>query len=150
MASTKIDTRGTVDSSSGTGLTVDVASTFNSSVSMVYTPSTTVQAIDASGSITYPGVYTLSNVTPAGVFLPAPSTVPGGMIVFRTLGSAAQRHFLTGTSDADLGVFITNGTTGGSKLTLGGTIGSSVALISDGRNFLQMSYSGSAPTYSNS
>jgi hypothetical protein len=144
MASTTIDARGTVDSSSGTGLTVSVPATFT------YLPETTVQAIDASGSITYPGVYTLSNVTPAGVFLPAPSTVPGGVIVFRTLGSAAQRHFLTGTSAADLGVFITNGTTGGSKLTLGGTIGSSVALISDGRNFLQMSYSGSAPTYSNS
>ncbi len=147
MASTIIDGRGTVDSSSGTGLTVGVASTFNNTVSMVYTPSTTVQTIAASGSITYPGVYTITNATPAGVFLPNPSTIPGGVVVFRTLGAAGQQHFLTGSSADNLGKFLTNGTSNGSKLTIGGTIGHSVSLVSDGLSFCVIAVSGTAPAF---
>ena len=150
MASTTIDTRGTVDNSAGTGLTVSVASTFASTISMASTPTSPLQALTASGSVTQPGVYTLNNTTAAGYFLPTPSSVPGGVFIFRSLGTAGQRHFLTGATADDLGVFITNGTTGGSKVTLGGAVGSSAIFISDGRNFLQTAYSGSAPTYSNS
>jgi hypothetical protein len=113
---------------------------------MTYTPSTTVQTVAASGSITYPGVYTITNVSSAGVFLPNPSTIPGGVVVFRTLGAAGgQRHFLTGTSVANLGKFITDGTdTGqGSRVTLSTAVGSSVSLVSDGLSFCVIGNSGS-------
>lgn len=150
MASTTIDGRGTVDSSSGTGLTVQVSSsfnstaTFNSDVSMTNTPYSTAQVVAASGSITYPGVYTINNATAAGVHLPAPSTIPGGVIVFRTAGSAGQQHFLTGTAAANLGKFIVaSPNSKGSKVSLETVVGSSVSLISDGLNFCVLTSSGS-------
>jgi hypothetical protein len=141
MASTTIDTRGTVDSSSGTGLTVSVPAVF------AYLPETSVQAIAASGSIVNPGVYTINNATAAGVYLPSPASVPGGIIVFRTLGTAGQQHFLTGSASDNLGKFMTNGTSNGSKLTIGGTVGHSVSLISDGLSFCVTAVSGTAPAF---
>jgi hypothetical protein len=87
---TTIDTRGTIDTPTGASLTVSVPATFT------YLPETAVQAVEASGSITHPGVYTINNATEAGVFLPGPSTIPGGVVVLRTLGTAGKQHFLTG------------------------------------------------------
>jgi hypothetical protein len=141
MASTTIDTRGTVDASSGTGLTVSVPATFT------YLPETTVQTVAASGSITYPGVYTISNPTEAGVFLPSPATIPGGVVVFRSLGTAGKQHFLTGSASDALGKFLTNGTGAGSKLTIGSGVGHSVSLISDGLSFCVIAVSGTAPAF---
>ncbi len=145
MASTTIDGRGTVDSSSGTGLTVSVPATFTDAATFTYLPETNTQTVAASGSITYPGVYTITNVSSAGVFLPNPSTIPGGVVVFRTLGAAGgQRHFLT-ASVTNLGKFITDGTDAGqgSRVTLSTAVGSSVSLISDGLSFCVIGNSGS-------
>lgn len=155
MASTTISGRGTVDNSSGAGLTVTVDSTFSAAanftnaVTMSYSPTTSAQSLTASGSVTYPGLYTLSNATEAGYFLPNPANAPGGVFTFRTLGAAGKAHFLTGTNGDNLGRFITQGYIGaagsnqrGSKLTLDSTIGSSVTLISDGLNFCVMANSG--------
>ena len=150
MSRTLISDVGTVDYAAGSGLTVTSDAAFSGSVAMVTTPTSPLQALTASGSVTQPGVYTLNNTTAAGYYLPTPASVPGGVFIFRSLGTAGQRHFLTGAVADDLGVFITNGTTGGSKVTLGGAVGSSAIFVSDGRNFLQTAYSGSAPTYSNS
>ena len=147
MASTTIDTRGTVDNSTGTGLTVSVASTFASTVSMASTPTTTVQALAASASITNPGVYTLGNATPSGYTMPAPSSVPGGVFSFRI--TTAQAHFLTGAAADTLGKFMTDGTGNGSKLTFASpVIGNSLTLVSDGNSFCVMARSGSAGTFS--
>jgi len=147
MASTTIDTRGTVDSSSGTGLTVSVPATFTNVSTFTYLPETNVQTVAASGSITYPGVYTISNPTEAGVFLPNPSTMPGGVVVFRSLGTAGKQHFLTGSASDALGKFLTNGTGAGSKLTIGSGVGHSVSLISDGLSFCVIAVSGTAPAF---
>lgn len=143
MASTTIGGRGTIDSSSGTGLTVTVPATFT------HTPYTTAQSLAASGSATYPGVYTLSNATAAGHFLPNPASYPGGVYTFRSLGTAGQAHFLTGTTSDNLGAFLTQGYIGalrdnqqGSRITLGTAVGSSVTLVSDGLNFCVMANSG--------
>ena len=139
---TTIDTRGTIDTSTGASLTVSVPATFT------YLPETTVQTIAASGSITHPGVYTISNPTEAGVFLPNPSTIPGGVVVFRSLGAAGKQHFLTGSASDTLGKFLTNGTGAGSKLTIGSGVGHSVSLISDGLSFCVLAVSGTAPAFS--
>jgi len=147
MASTTIDTRGTVDSSSGTGLTVSVPATFTNVSTFTYLPETNVQTVAASGSITYPGVYTISNPTEAGVFLPSPATIPGGVVVFRSLGTAGKQHFLTGSASDALGKFLTNGTGAGSKLTIGSGVGHSVSLISDGLSFCVIAVSGTAPAF---
>ena len=146
MARTIIDARGTVDFSSGTGLTVSVPSTFSDTVSMTSLPSTTTQALEASASITVPGVYTLSNVTPSGYFLPAPSTVPGGVFSFRI--GTAQAHFLTGSTADALGKFLTDGQGAGSRLTFASpVIGNSLTLISDGLSFCVVTRSGSFGTF---
>lgn len=152
MARTIIDARGTVDFSSGTGLTVSVPSTFSDTVittgavSMTSLPSTTTQALAASASITVPGVYTLSNVTPSGYFLPAPSTVPGGVFSFRI--GTAQAHFLTGSTANALGKFLTDGQGAGSRLTFASpVIGNSLTLISDGLSFCVITRSGSFGTF---
>jgi len=146
MASTTIDSRGTVDFSSGTGLTVSVASTFAGTVSMAATPTTTVQALAASASITSPGVYSLGNVTPSGYTLPTPASVPGGVFSFRI--TTAQAHFLTGSAADTLGKFLTDGSGAGSRLTFASpVVGNSLTLISDGSSFCVMARSGSAGTF---
>jgi hypothetical protein len=143
---TTIDTRGTIDTPTGASLTVSVPATFT------YLPETTVQTIEASGSITHPGVYTISNPTEAGVFLPNPSTMPGGVVVFRSLGTAGKQHFLTGSAADTLGKFMTNGSVtngaNGSRLTIGSGVGHSVSLISDGLSFCVLAVSGTAPAFS--
>ena len=106
---TTIDSRGTVDSSAGANLTVSVASTFQNVVTMSYGPTFAAMALTASGSATYPGLYTLNNVTEAGYYLPNPASFPGGVYIFRSLGTAGKAHFLTGTDANNLGKFITQG-----------------------------------------
>ncbi len=141
MASTVIDTRGTVDFSSGEGLTVSVTASFDNTVVMDYMPYTTVQALtDPSGSMVRPGVYTAGHTNVSGYYLPAPSTVPGGVFTFRS--TTAFAHFLT-SSATTLGKFMTDGTGAGSKLTIGAAAGSSVTLVSDGLSFCVQTRSGS-------
>ena len=146
MSRTVINDVGTVDFAGGSGLTVETTATFtgatvfSSSISAVNLPTSPVQALVASASVSSPGIYTLDNVTPAGYFLPNPANVPGGVYVFRSLSS--QAHFLTASS-ANRGKFITNGTANGSKVTIGAVVGSSISLISDGLSFCKIANSGS-------
>lgn len=146
MSRTVINNAGTVDYAAGSGLTVETAATFtgatvfSSSISAVNLPTSPVQALIASASVSSPGIYTLNNATPAGYLLPNPASVPGGVYVFRSLSS--QAHFLTASS-ADRGKFITNGTANGSKVTIDAVVGSSISLISDGLSFCTIANSGS-------
>ena len=146
MSRTVINDVGTVDFAGGSGLTVETAATFtgatvfSSSISAVNLPTSPVQALIASASVSSPGIYTLNNATPAGYLLPNPASVPGGVYVFRSLSS--QAHFLTASS-ANRGKFITNGTANGSKVTIGAVVGSSISLISDGLSFCTIANSGS-------
>ena len=138
MSRTVINDVGTVDFAGGSGLTVETAATFtgatvfSSSISAVNLPTSPVQALIASASVSY--------ATPAGYLLPNPASVPGGVYVFRSLSS--QAHFLTASS-ADRGKFITDGTTNGSKATIVAVVGSSISLISDGLSFCKIANSGS-------
>jgi len=146
MSRTVISEIGTVDFANGPGLSVETtatftgATTFSSSISAVSLPTSPVQALAASASISQPGVYTLDNVTPSGYLLPNPANVPGGVYVFRALSS--QAHFLT-SSSANRGKFITDGTAAGSKVTITAVVGSSISLISDGLSFCKIANSGS-------
>jgi len=123
---------------------------FNSdSISFSSLPSSTTQAITTTlSSITTPGVYTVT--ASAGVlttFVPSPSSIPGGMIVVRSLSPSA--HILTGSSaDSAQNIFagaagFVGATTEGQRLTLAAATGASVSLVSDGRAYLLMAASGS-------
>ncbi len=110
-----------------------------------------IQALSADQTLTgaNAGVLTLSssNSTPRTITLPAASTVPGTMFTFRSL--SADVHVLTG-SDPGVEVFagqFGNGVGGGSvgngsRLRLPAVIGSSVALMCDGRNYMVIGTSG--------
>ena len=114
-------------------------------------PTTTVQIQNtSSGSISLPGVYTVSSSIAAGpleTVMPLASAVPGGIFIFRNLSNDA--NFLTGSAEATGTKVFKNVITGsetqtqGSKLALSAYIGSSVALISDGKSYLVMANSGS-------
>ena len=114
-------------------------------------PYATVQTQNtSSGSITAPGVYTISSSIAAGPLetgMPAASLFPGGVFIFRNL--SADANFLTGSAEASGTKVFKGAITGsevqsqGSKLALAATIGNSVTLISDGKNYLVMANSGS-------
>jgi hypothetical protein len=118
------------------------------------TPYVTVQTQNvSSGTITQPGVYTISSSIAAGplsTIMPLASAVPGGVFVFRNL--SADANFLTGSAEAaGTKVFRSNadaGLTRGSKLALTTGIGNSVTLVSDGVNFCVLANSG-ALSFSN-
>jgi len=118
-------------------------------VSLETMPTTTVRTQNtSSGSITFPGVYTISSSIAAGpleTIMPLASAVPGGVFTFRNLSTDA--NFLTGSAEAaGTRVFRSNadgGLTRGSKLALAAGIGNSVTLISDGLNFCVVTNSGS-------
>lgn len=110
-------------------------------------PITTVSAKTASATLTAPGVFTLSGSGAAlTMVLPLASAVPGGLFVFRTL--SAHAHVLTSSQETG-GSTVFAGLPGatpannGAACTLPAVVGSSVALISDGRNFLVTAASGS-------
>lgn len=114
-------------------------------------PYATTQAQNtSSGSISSPGVYTISSSIAAGpisTIMPLASDFPGGVFVFRNL--SADANFLTGSAEA-IGTKVFKGAiTGselqaqGSKLALASGIGNSVSLISDGKNFCVLANSGS-------
>lgn len=85
------------------------------------------------------GAFVLSSSVPISASLPSAGTSAGSMYTFRVASEHA--HFLTGSSDS-LTAF-TDGTSQGASLTLSAVVGSSVAIISDGLNFLVLANSGS-------
>ena len=137
-------TRGLVQES-GSGVV------FNSdSITFTSMPISSVQAIATSATVTSPGVYTVSGSAGVlSVVMPLASAVPGAQFVFRTL--SADAHILTGSQETN-GTKVFAGIPGssvagvaaqGSRLTLPGVLGSSVALVSDGKSFLVAGLSGS-------
>lgn len=91
------------------------------------------------------GMYTVSGEA-THIVMPLASSIPGGTVIMRSL--SAYAHFLTGSQEAN-GTVVFAGMAGatpanqGSKLTLPAVVGSSVALVSDGKSFLVMAASGS-------
>ena len=124
-----------------TGLQVD------STLSLSTTPTVTVQALTAASTLVNGGVYTVSGASAVTTVMPLASSVPGSTFVFRSV--SAHAHVFTGSQETG-GTLVFAGHVGaapdtqGSQLSLPTTVGSSVALISDGLKFLVMAASGSA------
>lgn len=115
-------------------------------------PFATVQVQNtSSGSVAYPGVYTVSGNVPITTVMPSVASVAGGHFTFRSL--SAQTIALTGSSvDAGSQVFRASAGTGkGSNLAITNgaqaTQGHSVTLVSDGLQFIVYAVSGTV-TYS--
>lgn len=134
------DTKGLVQTS-GSGLEISSELTLSS------LPITSVVGKTANSTIVSPGVYTVSGSSVVTTTMPLASSVPGGVFVFRSL-SDTHAHLLTGSQEAS-GTKVFAGMAGatpanqGSALALASVIGSSVALVSDGKSFLVMAASGS-------
>lgn len=134
------DSKGLVQTS-GAGLEINTTAAFSTF------PTVSVNAKTATGTVAAPGVYTVSG-SGAGITLTMPlaSTVPGGIFVLRDVSGHA--HVLTGSLETG-GTKVFAGMAGatpansGAKLTFPGTLGTSVALISDGKSFLVSAASGS-------
>ena len=92
----------------------------------------------SSGSVSQPGVYTVSGTAVVTTVLPNAATVPGGLFVFRSLST--QAHALTGSV---VGNIFTDGTALGKNVALRNVVGSSVSLLSDGLSYCIVAKSGS-------
>lgn len=119
-------------------------------------PFSTIQAQNvSSGSVTFPGVYTVSGGYGVGAgnsyistVMPTAASVPGGFFTFRAL--SADAHIFTGSSETS-GTKVFAGTPGasgalagqGSQIRLPAVVGSSVTLVSDGVNYTVVAASGS-------
>lgn len=131
---------------SGSGLSVDSSVTISSPVTMSTLPKSTVVAKTTAATIVNPGVYTISSTGALTMTMPLAADVPGGLFVFRS--TSAHAHVLTGSQEAG-GTLVFAGMPGatpanqGSALTLPAVVGSSVALISDGKSYLVTAASGS-------
>ena len=87
------------------------------------------------------GVVTIAGGAASLVVMPLASDCPGAMFTVRSVSAFA--HILTGSQEANGIRVFTNGTTSGSRATLANIVGSSAALISDGKSFLILGNSGS-------
>ena len=123
----------------GSGLQIDSA--------LATTPVVNVQPLTAATTLSAGGVYTISNTGPITMVMPLASSVPGSTFVFRC--ASAHAHVLTGSQESNgTQVFcgipgLTGANGSGSKLTLSAVVGSSAALVSDGKSFLLLGMSGS-------
>ena len=99
-------------------------------------------ALTGTAVLTQPGVYTISSSV-AGVItvrMPVASTMPGSYWVFRSL--SAHAHIVSQSQSETATEPMTNGTTNGNQIALPAVIGSSVALMGDGLNYLVLGNSG--------
>lgn len=122
------------------GLVQEGGSGFETST-FPFAPSVTAITTVANNTGSLPGVYTIEAGGVATVKMPLASDYPGGLFIFRTVD--ANANILTGSGEAAGTTVFTDGTSKGSRLTLSAVAGSSVALASDGVNYLVMSNSGS-------
>lgn len=133
---TVTDTQGLNQIKSGNGVVLQHTPTVSDAVALV-----------TANTASLPGVYTIAGGSAAEVKMPTASESLGGVFVFRS--TSAQAHFLTGSAEAAgtkvfvLGDPAAGNAKNGSKLTLQGVVGASVALISDGVNFIVLPGSGS-------
>lgn len=124
----------------GSGVEINVPVTYSTN------PVSSVSNQTAANTLTSAGVYTLSGSSALTWVMPVVSSVPGGVFVFRN--ASAHTHILTGSQESN-GTTVFSGMPGatpdgkGSMLRMPATVGSSVALISDGASFLIMASSGS-------
>lgn len=110
-----------------------------SGISLATLPFAVVQAQNtSSGSVSQPGVYTVSGTAVITSVLPDAAAVPGGLFVFRNL--SAHAHAVTGSVTGNI---FTNGTSAGKNIALRNVVGSSVSLLSDGLNYCIVANSGS-------
>ena len=106
---------------------------------------TTVTTVPVTASL--PGLTILGASSPNEVLMPLASSFPGGMYIFRS--TTAQGHFLTcsaetaGTKAFVQGSALAAQAQNGSKLTLQAQIGASIAVVSDGKNYIVLPGSGS-------
>lgn len=80
------------------------------------------------------GVVTISGSSAVTVTMPSASLGPGSQWLFRA--GSASAHVLTASQEVAGTTPFSDGTTKGSKITLGAAVGNSVALWCDGVNFL--------------
>ena len=120
----------------GTGIGLDVGTHLSKT--------TTVTTVPVTASL--PGLTILGASTPNEVQMPLASSFPGGMYIFRS--TTAQAHFLTcsaevaGTKAFVLGSANAQFTNNGSKVALQAQIGASLAVVSDGKNYIVLPGSG--------
>lgn len=136
MPKVTIDERGVVETK-GSGIVVKVP--FDSS------PKQAVNALTAASTLTVGGVYTVSGNAAVTTVMPLASAVPGATFIFRAL--SAHAHIFTGSQET-VGTQVFAGMAGatpanlGSSLALAAVVGSSAAVVSDGKSFLVMAASG--------
>lgn len=88
------------------------------------------------------GVFTIGNGSAAVTYvMPLASSCPGSSFIFRN--TTAYANALTCSQETAGTKAFTDGTSNGSKLALANVVGSSVMMVSDGRNFLAFGASGS-------
>ena len=140
------DSQGLVQRS-GSGLEINSSGLeINSEISLSSSPSLSVSALTSNSTLTHGGVYTASSSGALTIVMPLASAVAGSMFVVRAL--SAHAHVLTGSQESG-GTLVFAGMPGatpntrGSALTLPEVVGSSVVLVSDGKNFLLTAASGS-------
>jgi hypothetical protein len=110
-------------------------------------PYSPVQAQTATFTVSTPGVYTLTAGAIMTGTLPAAASYPGATFIFRN--GDAFGNVLTGSAEAQgVKVFVQGAVASaniynGSKLQLQAVAGASVALVSDGKNYIVLPGSGS-------
>lgn len=99
------------------------------------TTATTISAKQA-------GAFTIGNGSAAVTYvMPLAASCPGSIFVFRN--TTAYANALTCSQETNGTLAFTNGEERGSKMALANVVGSSVAMISDGKSFLIFAASGS-------
>jgi hypothetical protein len=110
-------------------------------------PFSPVQARTATFTVSTPGVYTMTAGAVMTGTMPLASAYPGARFVFRN--GDAYANVLTASAEAAgtkafvLGNVAAGSAQNGSKIVLQAVAGASVALVSDGANFIVMPGSGS-------
>lgn len=142
---TRIDsTLGPVSSNDQTGLTVEKNAS-NKGFAPFAVDSITTVVSSSTFDAAVAGVNTVSASSGLTGTMPKASDVPGSTLIFRQL--CTNVHILTGSLETGgTKVFVSqiSGNLGvGATLTIPGTVGASVLLQSDGKNFHVLSYSGS-------
>lgn len=101
----------------------------------------TVLATGSTLTPTQAGVVTIDGGAASLVVMPLATDCQGAMFTVRSVSAFA--HILTGSQEANGTLVFTDGTSHGSRATLAAVVGSSAALLSDGKSFLVLGNSGS-------
>ena len=141
---TTISGRGVVTSRFGSGLGIEKN---RGNVGFAPYPSTTGSIISSAVTLTagQAGVNIISGTGEgvSGIVMPTADSSAGAMFIFSN-GGGVQTHTLTGSQEGDGVLVFSDGTNHGSQLTFDAGLGDqSVALVSDGVNFIVVGSSGS-------